>query len=501
MERRGSGILLHITSLPSPHGIGDLGPAAYRFVDFLAQARQSYWQILPLNPILAACGNSPYSSPSAFAGNPLLISAELLVQEGWLEPSDLGVPPLFPAERVAYDAASRYKIALLDKAYERGKERLSDEPAFTRFCRESSFWLDDYSLFVALKAHFHDASWIDWPVKLRDRESEALNRWAARLRAELQRERFRQFLFFRQWGALKRYCREKNLSVIGDLPIYVSHDSADVWGRPEIFKLDERKRPAVVAGVPPDYFSATGQLWGNPIYRWDALQAEGYGWWIRRLRHNLSCFDKIRLDHFRGLVACWEVAAGETTALRGRWVKAAPEEFFAAIVKEHPPFSILAEDLGIITPDVREVMARFGFPGMKVLLFAFGGDTATHPYAPHNYPRDCVAYTGTHDNNTILGWFRQEAGANERRRLCEYIGREVTEEQVADAIVELALKSPADTAIVPLQDILGLGAEARMNRPGTTHGNWEWRPLPDQLTPELAARLGSMTESCGRAPA
>jgi 4-alpha-glucanotransferase len=501
MERRGSGILLHITSLPASHGIGDLGPAAYRFVDFLAQARQSYWQILPLNPTSLGSGNCPYNSPSAFAGNPLLISADLLAQEGWLEPSDLAEIPSFPAGRVDYDAALRYEIKLLDKAYERGKERLSDDTAFARFCRESATWLDDYSLFVALKAHFHDASWTDWPVELRDRESGALKRWALRLHQEIERERFRQFLFFHQWSALKRYCRTKNLYVIGDLPIYVSHDSADVWANPEIFKLDDSKRPAVVAGVPPDYFSATGQLWGNPLYNWETLQAEGYRWWMRRLSHNLSCFDKIRLDHFRGLVACWEVAAGETTAVRGRWVKAAPEDFFATIVKEHPPFSILAEDLGIITPDVREVMARFGFPGMKVLLFAFGGDMATHPYAPHNYPRDCVVYTGTHDNNTILGWFREEAGVEERRRLSNYLGREVTEEKVADEITRLALTSPADIAIIPLPDILGLGAEARMNRPGTTHGNWQWRVRAEQLTRALAERLRSMTESSGRAPA
>lgn len=500
MERRASGILLHITSLPSPYGIGDLGPSAYRFVDFLAQARQSYWQILPLSPTSVGCGNSPYSSPSAFAGNPLLVSPDLLVQAGWLDEEDLGEPPSVPAERVDYRAVTRYKESLLSKAYQRGKERLSKEQEFARFCRDNGDWLDDYSLFLALKAHFRAANWTDWPVELRDRQSDALKQCRARLQEEFQKERYCQFLFFQQWSALKRYCNGKNVFVIGDLPIYVSHDGADVWANPEIFKLDGKKRPAAVAGVPPDYFSATGQLWGNPVYNWDALRATRYAWWIKRLSHNMRCFDKIRLDHFRGLVACWEVPADETAAVRGQWVRAAPEDFFATIAKEFPPFSILAEDLGTITPDVREVMERFGFPGMKVLLFAFGGDMGSHPYAPHNYPRNCVVYTGTHDNNTILGWLRQEAAPDERKRLSAYIGRELRAEEVAGELIRLALMSVADAAVIPMQDLLGLDAEAKMNRPGTAHGNWEWRLLPEQLTPSLSGRLAAMTELYGRAP-
>ena len=500
MERRASGILLHITSLPSPYGIGDLGPSAYRFVDFLAQTRQSYWQILPLSPTSLACGNSPYSSPSAFAGNPLLISPDLLVQAGWLDEKDLGEPRSVPADRVDYRAVTRYKESLLSKAYQRGKERLLKDQEFARFCRENGDWLDDYSLFLALKAHFRAANWTDWPVELRDRQSDALKQWKARLQGEFQKERFCQFLFFQQWLALRQYCNGKKVFVIGDLPIYVSHDSADVWAGPEIFKLDGKKQPAAVAGVPPDYFSATGQLWGNPLYRWDALQATQYGWWMRRLSHNMRCCDKIRLDHFRGLVACWEVPAGETAATRGRWVKAAPEDFFAAIAERFPPFSILAEDLGIITPDVRAVMERFGFPGMKVLSFAFGGDMGSHPYAPHNYPRNSVVYTGTHDNNTILGWLKQEAGPDERKRLFAYIGRELPAQQVAAELTRLALMSLADTAIIPMQDLLGLDAEAKMNRPGTAEGNWEWRLTPEQTTPLLAERLATMTKLYGRAP-
>lgn len=501
MERRASGILLHITSLPSPYGIGDLGPSAYRFADFLAQARQSYWQILPLNPTSVACGNSPYSSPSAFAGNPLLVSPDLLVEAGWLDKEDLGKPPSDPVGRVDYRAVTRYKERLFSKAYERAEGRLAGDEEFARFCREHHDWLDDYSLFLALKAHFRAANWTDWPGELRDRQSDALRQWKARLQEEFQKERFCQFLFFQQWLALKRYCNSKKVSVIGDLPIYVSHDGADVWANPEIFKLDGEKRPAAVAGVPPDYFSATGQLWGNPLYKWDALRATRYAWWLRRLSHNMRCFDKIRLDHFRGLVACWEVPAGETAAVRGQWVKAAPEDFFATIAGQFPPFSILAEDLGTITPDVREVMERFGFPGMKVLLFAFGGDMGSHPYAPHNYPRNCVVYTGTHDNNTILGWLHQEAGPEERKRLSAYIGRELRAEEVAGELVRLALLSVADAAIIPMQDLLGLDAEAKMNRPGTAEGNWEWRLLPGQITPALAERLAAMTGLYGRAPA
>lgn len=499
MDRRGSGILLHITSLPSRYGIGDLGPSAYRFADFLAQSRQSYWQVLPLNPTSTDCGNSPYSSHSVFAGNPLLISPDLLLQEGRLEHSDLGKLPSFPVERVDYNGVSRYKKGLFNKAYERGKERLSHDPAFARFCRENPVWLEDYSLFLALKAYFHDASWTDWPVELRDRRSDALKQWALRLHEEIQRERFSQFLFFQQWSALKQYCRSRSVSVIGDLPIYVNYDSADIWANPEIFKLDGKKRPAAVAGVPPDYFSATGQLWGNPVYNWDALQATRYAWWMRRLDHNMSCFDKVRLDHFRGLVACWEIPAGESTAIHGQWVRAAPEDFFATLVQRLPADSVLAEDLGVITTDVRALMERFGLPGMKVLLFAFGGDLASHPYAPHNYTRNCVVYTGTHDNNTILGWFLQEASPDERKRLCAYVGRELSAGQAAGELIRLALMSVADTAIIPMQDLLNLGAEARMNRPATTERNWEWRFIPEQITPELTARLAQLTELYGRA--
>jgi 4-alpha-glucanotransferase len=499
--RRASGVLLHITSLPSPFGIGDLGPAAYRFADFLAEARQSYWQILPLNPTGPARGNSPYDSSSAFAGNLLLISPELLLRDDLLARDELEHIPLLSGSRVDYRHAARSKARLLDQAFRRYQPRLAADRDFEEFRHEQANWLDDYALFVALKEHFHGAPWTDWPMELKERDEKSLELWRRKCEARIRQEQFLQHLFFKQWAALKRYCNEKNLRLIGDAPIYVSHDSADGWANPQLFKLDGDKRPSVVAGVPPDYFSATGQLWGNPVYRWDALKATGYAWWLKRLSHNLSCFDKIRLDHFRGFVACWEVPHGERNAVKGQWVKAAPDDFFAAVVKRFSAGSIFAEDLGVITPDVREAMARFGFAGMKVLLFAFAGDPATHPYAPHNHERNCVVYTGTHDTNTARGWFESEASAEERERLSAYIGRSVAEHEVSWELIQLAFASPADTAIVPMQDVLGLGREARMNRPGTTRGNWRWRLTPGQITPSLAARLAEITERSGRVAA
>jgi len=500
MKRRGSGVLLHITSLPSPYGIGDLGPWAYRFADLLAEGRQSYWQILPLNPASAACGNSPYSSDSAFAGNPLLISPDLLVQEEFLCREDLGELPRFPEERVDYRGVGKYKLELLDKAYERCRGRLSTDQEFARFCQDNAGWLEDYALFLALRGRIGEGVWPDWPEELRDRHEQAMRRWRRQCQEDIKKAQFFQYLFFRQWAGLKRHCDRKKVLMIGDMPIYVNYDSADVWANPEIFKLDGEKRPTVVAGVPPDYFSTTGQLWGNPVYRWDVLKATRHAWWIGRVRHHMRCFDKVRLDHFRGFVGCWEVPAGETNAIRGRWAQAASEEFFATLVEQLPPHSILAEDLGVITPDVREVMDRFAFPGMKVLLFAFGEDLPTHPYAPHNHSENSVVYTGTHDTNTAKGWFQWEARPEVRKRLFAYIGRELSAEQVSWELVRLAFVSVADTAIVPLQDLLALGGEARMNRPATSQGNWEWRFTPEQMTPSLVAKLAEMTALYGRAP-
>jgi 4-alpha-glucanotransferase len=496
MDQRASGILLHITSLPSPFGVGDMGPEAFRFADFLAEGKQGFWQILPLNPIDPAYGNSPYHTIAAFAANVLLISPEGMVREGFLAQKDIE-PRGYPQGRVDYGAVIAYKANLFRLAYERFTKAKEHE-AYQRFCSENASWLDDFSLFVALKSHFKGVAWNEWPAEVRDRKRGSLQSLKKDLRDGIERERFLQYLFFNQWFALKQYCNEKGIEIIGDMPIYVDYDSVDVWTHPEIFKLDENKRPIAVAGVPPDYFSATGQLWGNPVYQWDWLRERGYGWWLQRVAHMLRLFDVVRIDHFRGLIAYWEVPAGEQTAVNGKWVKAPALDFFHALFKRFPAAPLIAEDLGVITPDVREVMRHFELPGMKVLQFAFGEDNPTHPYLPHMYESNAVVYTGTHDNNTSRGWFEKEAKAEDKERLFRYLGKEVRVDDISWELIRLAMMSVADLAIIPVQDILGLGVEARMNQPGTGAGNWEWRLTSGQLTPTLAERLRAVTKTYGR---
>ncbi|MDH4028512.1 MAG: 4-alpha-glucanotransferase, partial [Nitrospirota bacterium] len=486
MEKRGSGILLHITSLPSRFGIGDLGPGAYGFVDFLKEARQGFWQILPLNITSPAYGNSPYSSFSAFAGNPLLISPELMVRDGFLSQSDIRECPVFPVKKVSYTEAAKFKTILFFEAYNRNSGRLAGHAGFRKFCDENSGWLDDYTLFISLKNHFSGAVWNTWPAELRDREKGALEEWKTKLSGEISREKFLQYLFFTQWHALRDHCNANGVRIIGDIPIYVNYDSCDVWSNPDIFCLDEEKRPSFVAGVPPDYFSSTGQLWGHPVYKWDVLKSSCHSWWIERIGRNLELFHMFRLDHFRGFVGFWKVDAHEKTAINGEWVKAPAEDFFNTVLKRFPGISIIAEDLGIITPDVREIMTRFGLPGMKVLLFAFGEDVATNPYAPHNHVKNCVVYTGTHDNNTVRGWFKNELDAAGKKRVSEYTGRNVTEKTVHNDIITLAMMSVADMVIIPMQDILGLGGEHRMNLPASPSGNWQWRVAQKELSPAAA---------------
>jgi 4-alpha-glucanotransferase len=498
MKNRGSGILLHITSLPSKYGIGDLGPEAYRFADFLIEAQQCFWQILPLNPTYSAMGNSPYSSHSAFAGNPLLISPELLVRDGFLKPADL---PRFSSrrgDRVDYGAVITFKKRLLARAFEKIKRRLKKDSEFKHFCHENKFWLDDYALFMALKEHFHEVAWGNWPAALRHRHKKALAAAQKKFQNRILHEKFVQYLFYRQWFALKKYCKSKNLLFIGDLPIYVSYDSADVWANSTLFKLDKEKKPLAVAGVPPDYFSKTGQLWGNPVYRWETLKATRYSWWAKRLEHNLQLFDVIRLDHFRGFVAFWEVAAGEATAVKGKWVQAPVQDFFKTLFRHFPSLNIIAEDLGEITSDVREMIHRFGLPGMRIAMFAFSENLATSIHVPHNYPEHCVVYTGTHDNNTVKGWFKTEAGAKGRRKFSQYVGRKIVEATAPLELIRLAMASVAKVVIIPMQDILGLGAKARMNFPGKLEGNWSWRLRREQLTPALIKKLAAMTKIYGR---
>ncbi len=498
MERRGSGILLHITSLLSSYGIGDLGPGAYGFVNFLSEADQIYWQILPLNRTCTAYGNSPYSSFSAFAGNPLLISPELMVEDGILLKSDIEEHPTFPKERVNYRAVTKYKDKILGIAYERNKEKLTGNYEFERFCNENSYWIDDYGLFVSIKRQFKGVDWGKWPEDLKDRKEGVIKEWEERLREMILMEKFIQYIFFKQWYSLKNYCNSKNLQIIGDVPIYVNYDSSDVWANSEVFKLDKEGRPVFVTGVPPDYFSSTGQLWGHPVYDWNFLKKTQYSWWIMRIEYNLRLFDIFRLDHFRGFVSYWKIPANEKTAINGRWEKSPAKDFFNTLFKHFPHLPIIAEDLGVITPDVREIMNLFEFPGMRVLIFAFGEDLPTNPYATHNHIKNCVVYTGTHDNNTIRGWFEKEICPEDRKRLFEYIGKEVSGKKIHRELIRLAMMSVANMVIIPMQDILGLGEKARMNLPASSRGNWEWRVTQGQLSPTITQGLSETTRIYGR---
>ncbi len=508
MKRRGSGILLHITSLPSSFGIGDLGPWAFRFADFLSETKQSFWQILPLTATTPLRENSPYSSPSAFAGNPLLIDPESLVKEGLLTPSDLKGSPSFSTTRVDYPAVIEYKRALFDEAYQNFKRKGTEFWEFDHFCRENAFWIEDHAFFTALKTYFGRALWNKWPRGIRDRKPKELKRLKESLKEKVEREKFLQYLFFKQWFSLKAYCNSKGIQIIGDVPIYVSFDSADVWAHAEFFKLDPNKNRLVVAGIPPDYFSSTGQLWGNPIYRWDVLKELRYSWWVKRIAHNLKLFDLIRLDHFKGFVDYWEVPAGDRTAIRGKWVKGPGEDFFHALLRHFPYLPFIAEDLGVITPEVHVLRDRFGFPGMRVLQFAFGNDPLADEYKPMNYIRNCVAYTGTHDNDTLSSWIGGKTDYStrkpdeirwERRNALNHLGHKGSgRRDIHWELIRLLMMSVANLVIVPMQDLLGLGEEARMNRPATSKGNWEWRVSPYQWRPSLKRRLSEMTKTYGR---
>jgi len=491
---RSSGILLHPTSLPGRCGIGDLGKGAFRFVDFLAESGQRLWQVLPLGP--TGYGDSPYQSFSAFAGNPLLISLEKLVEEGALAPQVLEAAPRFPDHRVDYGAVIPFKLRVLHESFVHFRRHASSEQreAFAAFCAAEESWLEDFALFMALKAHHGGAPWNAWEREIAARRPEAVARWRRALANEIAFQKYLQFQFFRQWAAVKRYANERGIRVIGDVPIFVAHDSADVWAHPELFRLDETGRPTVVAGVPPDYFSPTGQLWGNPLYRWDVMAADGYAWWIARLRATLRLMDIVRLDHFRGFVAYWEVPAGAKTAERGRWVKGPGAAFFRAVREALGDVPIIAEDLGVIKPEVEALRDAFGFPGMKVLQFAFSTD-AQNPYLPHNYDRNCVVYTGTHDNDTTVGWFRS-LPEDERAFCLKYLGTEGRE--IHWELIRLAMMSVADTVVIPLQDVLGLGSEARMNYPGRLGGNWTWRYAEGALTEAVCARLVELVETYGR---
>lgn len=497
MEYRASGILLHITSLPSLHGIGDLGEWAYQFADFLAEARQSYWQILPLNPTDTVHGDSPYSSVSAFAGNTLLIAPELMIRDNLLTNDDLVPIPNFPKGVVDYDSARKHKKRLFRKTVDRFNMKTHAND-YKTFCSANAHWLDNFSLFAALKSHFGGKPWYLWPEKIRDRDSLQLRKAREDLKNSIDKIKILQYIFFKQWFSLKNYSNKRDIRIIGDIPIYVNYDSADVWSNKDIFKLDDDGKPLAVAGVPPDYFSKTGQLWGNPVYRWDVLKDREFDWWVERFRHNLKLYDLVRIDHFRGYIKYWEVPPEASTAKNGTWVAAPADEFFATLNKKFSFLPVVAEDLGKITPDVEMVLHRLGFPGIRPILFAFSENLPRHKCAPHNVEKNSVVYTGTHDCNTVLGWFNSEASRSDKARLFRYLGRRIKASHLHREIVRLAMGTVAQTVIIPMQDILGLGEEARMNVPGTATGNWRWQLLQEQMEPSLGPELKNLTEMFGR---
>jgi 4-alpha-glucanotransferase len=492
---RTAGILLHPTSLPSRGGIGDFGPAAYQFVDSLAAARQGIWQVLPLGPL--GYGNSPYSSISAFAGNPLLISLERLADHGWIDRTRL---PALSSESdpVEYDQVFAAKMPLL---FEAGRKFLSSASGsarqrFEHFCSENAWWLDDFVLFDALRARQKLASWNEWPAGLARREPAVLERARNELAGDLKIRTALQFAFSEQWQALRRYCSERSIRIVGDVAIFVNYDSADVWTHRDLFQLNERLEPEVVSGVPPDFFSRTGQRWGNPLYRWDVMKARGYDWWVQRLRWATQHCDYIRLDHFRGFDQFWEIPTADPTAINGRWVDGPRDDLFLKLREALGGLPFFAEDLGYITPEVHALRERLRIPGIAVLQFGFNDDGA-HMYLPHRAAGK-VIYTGTHDNDTTVGWFNSGAAEHERRNVEAYLGR--CDDGIHWAFIRAAQNSVADLALVPLQDVLGLGSEARMNTPSLHGGNWKWRFAPGQFTAELAAKLAHLAQVTDRLP-
>jgi 4-alpha-glucanotransferase len=505
VAERASGILLHPTSLPGPYGIGELGPEATAFLDFLEDTGQGVWQVLPLGP--TGYGDSPYQCFSAFAGNPLLVSLDRLRDDGLLTTADLAGKPEFPEDGVDYGRVIPFKRSLLARALAAFDREAGprDREAFGAFVAGHEAWLPDFGLFMALKRANDGTAWNTWDRALVRREPRALERARRDLAREIREVEFEQWIFFEQWADVRQQARERGIRIMGDIPIFVAHDSADVWAHPGIFHLAADGRPSFQAGVPPDYFSATGQLWGNPLYRWPALARTGYAWWIDRFRAVLALVDLVRLDHFRGFEAYWEVAGDAETAVEGRWVKGPGAAFFEALRRALGELPIVAEDLGVITPEVEALRDRFGFPGMAILQFAFGADAHANDFLPHNYPRNKFVYTGTHDNDTVVGWWRAGVGDStrtaaevekEHERALAYCGGDGSE--IHWDFLRTLFVSVADTAVVPLQDVLGLGAAARMNLPGRPHGNWGWRFPSSALTPQIRKRLRALTEGAGR---
>lgn len=482
---RSSGILLHPTSFPGDFGIGDIGPQAHKWIDFLSNSRCGLWQVLPLGP--TGYGDSPYQSFSAFAGNPYLISPELLLEDGLIHSNDLVELPEFPANKVDFGAVIPWKTGLLDRAFIQFQHSNSKSlrQDFEDFQDKHSFWLPDFSLFMALKEAYGGGSWVNWPSPLLKRDPSAIDQARDSHSMAILRQEFRQYIFYRQWDALREHANREKILIIGDIPIFVAHDSSDVWAHPELFYLDGKGDPTVVAGVPPDYFSKTGQLWGNPLYRWDVHHADGYTWWLKRLSAVLEFVDIVRLDHFRGFAGYWEVPFGKKTAVDGRWVDGPGEDFFVEVEKSLGHLPIIAEDLGVITPDVTEMRQRFNLPGMRIIQFAFHGDPKD-PFLPHNHELDSVIYTGTHDNDTSRGWYERvpESEKSFYRRYLNSDGSDVSWD-----FIRAAWSSISIFALAPLQDFLSLGNEARMNYPGNASGNWTWRMPASVLSESLQERI------------
>jgi 4-alpha-glucanotransferase len=493
---RMSGVLLHVTSFPSYGGVGDFGPAAYGFVDFLKAGKQRLWQVLPLSP--TGYGSSPYSALSAFAGNPILVSLEKLAEAGWISWDRIqGLPGHDgPAD---FSAAANIKVPLIEEAAGNFLDRATDDEKarFHQFCQDNSYWLTDYAQFAVLRRRFAYASWHEWPKEFAQRDHDTMTSVLTEHGRELAVEQAVQFFFAEQWKALRDYCCDRDIRIMGDVAIFVSYDSADVWTHPEIFELDEDRNPIRVSGVPPDYFSANGQRWGNPLYKWGELKQRGFDWWVSRIRRSLALYDTIRLDHFRGFEAYWSIAADEETAINGQWVKAPGHELFQRLKEVFGDLPFVAEDLGVITPEVDELREHFGMPGMRILQFGFG-DRGGHLYLPHRYVPNTVAYTGTHDNNTTQGWWRDDLNETDKQKVQTYLQTIHHDGEINWAMIKAAARSVANLCIFPLQDILHIGSEGRMNTPSAPAGNWTWRYHPDVLHPDLSAQLAALMEMTDR---
>ena len=516
LNKRACGLLLHIISLPSHFGIGDFGKEAFKFVDFLKQSGQAYWQILPMTPVTASKYYSPYASPSAFAGNELFISPEILYEDNLLKKDILQTVRIqmqYKKENphigwIDYRKVKKNRKIILNNVFYNftliAAGALKDE--FEEFIlKNDKNWLDDFACFLAFKNYFYKkskiSSWRMWPEKIKKRDAYEVSLLKKELYESIQNEKILQFLFFRQWRHLKKYAGENKIKIIGDIPVYVDYESSDVWSNPEIFKLSRDGRPLYVSGVPPDYFSRTGQLWNNPVYDWQKLKKSGFEWWIKRIKHNLGLYDLARIDHFRGFIAYWEVPGGNKTAENGKWVRGYPRDFFNELSKKTKNLNIIAENLGVITPEVTAVMKDFNFPGIKVLQFAFGDDFPNSDYLPHKTEPHSVVYTGTHDNNTLLGWFEEDATKKEKKNLSEYIKKTINSDNVCDQVINLAMNSSANLIIIPVQDLLKLGSSARMNRPSTIRNNWKWQLTYGQLlelTLEIKKSLYKITEKACR---